>query len=122
MRVGALCGLMAITAIAHAEPQTIRIGTIVPEGTTWARVWRGFADDVERRTHGQVHIKTYDGGGTGDDLQSLSWVQHGKLDGIASPGMLCEQLAPSMRVLRLLGVYRDVDESRYVRERLLPTF
>jgi TRAP-type C4-dicarboxylate transport system substrate-binding protein len=122
LRGVALCGLIAVTAPVRAEPQVVRIGTVVPEGTGWAREWDNFANEVERASSGQVHIKTYWGGVTGDDVQSLSWVQRGRLDGVASAGMLCEQLAPSMRVLRLLGVYRSPDESRYVREKLMPVF
>ena len=120
MRGVALILLIAVTP-ARAD-QTLRLATVAPEGTGWAREMHDFAADVERRTHGELHIKTFFGGVTGDDLGSLAWVQRGQLEGVASAGMLCEQLAPSMRALRMLGVFRNPEEQRGVRQRLEGTF
>jgi len=117
-----LIGVTGSAAVLASAEQSLRLATVAPDGTGWARELRAFANDVEKRTRGELRIKLYFGGVTGDDLGSLSWVQHGQLEGIASAGMLCEQLAPSMRVLRLLGVFRSSDEQRAVREKLEGTF
>jgi TRAP-type C4-dicarboxylate transport system substrate-binding protein len=122
-RLLALCVLIPITAApARAEPLVLRMATVAPEGSSWAREMHEFGADLERRTHGEVRLKLYLGGVIGDDLQSLTSMQHGQVDAVASGGMLCEQLAPSLRVLRLLGAFRSAEENRFVRDKLTPLF
>jgi TRAP-type C4-dicarboxylate transport system substrate-binding protein len=45
-----------------------------------------------------------------------------QLDGIVSAGMLCQKLSPSMRVLRMVGLFQTRDESAYVAGRLKALF
>jgi TRAP-type C4-dicarboxylate transport system substrate-binding protein len=100
----------------------IRLASVAPEGSAWAREFHSFAEDAARRSGGDVVVKPYYNGVQGDDLQSIARVQREQIEGVVSAGLLCEQLAPSMRVLRLLGAFRTFDESRYVREKLAPVF
>src|SRR5581483_7134851 len=62
------------------------------------------------------------GGITGDEIETAERIRRGQLDGIASGGMLCNRLAPSMRVLRVLGLFQNRDESAYVSGRLKGVF
>ena len=52
----------------------------------------------------------------------LDRMRKDQLDGIVSGGMLCQKLSPSMRVLRLVGLFQTRDESGYVAGRLKPIF
>src|SRR3954467_6995726 len=94
---GLTLGLSSSTA-ARADEVTLRMGTMAPDGTAWARELNAFARDVDQRTHGQVRIKWYYGGITGDEPGMGERIRRGQLDGAASGGPLCESLAPSMRV------------------------
>src|SRR6185312_4983061 len=58
---------------------------------------------------------------TGDELETLDGINKGHLDGVASGGMLCERLAPSLKVQGLAGVFQSREEAAYVVERLRPT-
>jgi TRAP-type C4-dicarboxylate transport system substrate-binding protein len=49
-------------------------------------------------------------------------MRKGQLDGVASGQMLCERLAPSMRITRLPGMFQDREETAEVMNRLLPRF
>ncbi|MGZ5915534.1 MAG: TRAP transporter substrate-binding protein DctP [Hyphomicrobium sp.] len=93
-----------------------------PEGTAWAREARSFAHDVEQLTRGQVQVKLYLGGIAGDDLEMGERMRRGQLDAAASGGMLCMKLAPSMRALRLFGVFRTQEEVAYINNLLKPIF
>jgi TRAP-type C4-dicarboxylate transport system substrate-binding protein len=121
-------GLLAVAALGVApgaaragEEITLRLASPAPEGTAWAREGRAFARDLEALTHGTVHMKFYLGGITGDELQTAERIRRGQLDAIASGGMLCQRLAPSMRVLRVLGLFQSREESAYVAGRLRQT-
>ena len=108
---------------AHAgEPIVLRFGTVAPDGTEWAHQSRNFAAAVEAATGGGLRIKWYFGAVAGDELQMLARIRKDQLDGIVSAGMLCEKLSPSMRVLRLVGLFQTRDESGYVAGRLKALF
>jgi TRAP-type C4-dicarboxylate transport system substrate-binding protein len=107
--------------VARADPVTLRLATAVPEGTAWARVGMAFARDVEALTHGEVRVKWYLGGIAGNELQVLDRMKRDQLDGVGSGGVLCQRLAPTMRVTRLVGLIQSRAEAQYVLTRLKPT-
>lgn len=119
--IGALL-VAATAAAARAEPIVLRFGTVAPDGTNWARIARQTSEALARQTHGEVTARWYFGGVAGDELQMADRVRRDQLDGIVSGGMLCAKLSPSMRVLRIVGLFQTRDESAYVAGRLKPIF
>jgi TRAP-type transport system periplasmic protein len=102
---------------AAAEPVTLRMSAIAPEGTAWARELRAFSRDVETRTTGRVRIKWYFGSITGDEMATLERVRRGQLDGLAG-SQVCDRLAPSLKVSRVMGLLQSYEEATYVMGRL----
>lgn len=120
---GATATMTATATTARAEPTvTLRMATVAPAGTAWAREGHALERDIEELTHGQVRMKWYLGGIAGDELQMLDRVRRDQLDGIASGGMLCQRLSPSMRALRFVGLFQNRDESAFVSGRLQELF
>src|SRR4051794_21829014 len=118
VRVAALVGLMALPAAsARAETITIRMATVAPEGSSWANLLRSWAREIETVTAGSVKVRWYFGGATGDELETFAGIQKGHLDGMASGGVICERLAPSMRIQGMPGVFQSREEAAYVMER-----
>jgi TRAP-type C4-dicarboxylate transport system substrate-binding protein len=104
---------------ARAEPVTLRLASVAAEGTLWAREIHSFAREIEAGTQGQVRVKWYLNGVAGDDPQELLRVQRGQLDGIGG-ATVCEMLAPSLLVLRVVGLFHTREEVAYVLGRLGP--
>jgi TRAP-type C4-dicarboxylate transport system substrate-binding protein len=98
----------------------LKAGFVGPEGTTWAREIQAAARELESASGGQVRMKIYFGGIAGDELEMGERLRRGQLDLVFSGGPLCEQAAPTMRLLRLPGMFEDADESDFVIEHLLP--
>jgi TRAP-type C4-dicarboxylate transport system substrate-binding protein len=122
LRVAVLLAATTLTAGATgSEPLTVRIASVIPEGSAWARECRAFGREVEAVTSGAVRIKWYLSGVAGDELQVAERIRRDQLDGIISGGMLCQRLAPSMRVMMLSDVFHDRDEAAYVANRLRST-
>jgi TRAP-type C4-dicarboxylate transport system substrate-binding protein len=121
MKAAIALAVTALAATAAADPVTLRLASVAPEGTAFARELRAFGREVEAATHGNVQIKWYLGGIAGDELQSHQRVQRDQLDGVMSGGMLCQRLAPSMRAAGMAAEFRDRDEVAYVMSRLSPT-
>jgi TRAP-type transport system periplasmic protein len=105
---------------AHAETR-LRIATIAPDGTAWARELRAFSREVDEVTAGEVKIKWYMGGIAGDELQVGDRIAREQLDGFASGGVMCEKISPTFRGLRAPGMFENRDEFRWVAGQLRPT-
>jgi TRAP-type C4-dicarboxylate transport system substrate-binding protein len=117
----AACAVLLLGGAAVAEPVTLRISTVSPEGTAWTRELRAFQRQIESETNGQVRIKWYLGAIAGDDLGALERVRRGQLDGIGG-SIICGRLAPSMWIIRVVGLFETPEEVDYVIGRLKPVF
>ena len=117
--LGALVVAATLASAAHAEPVTLRMAAIAPDGTEWARALRAFAREVDTLSKGELRIKWYLGGVAGDELAALERVKRGQLDGEAG-AIFCQRLAPSLRAARLPGIYHSRDEAIYIMGRLKP--
>ena len=111
----------ALVAPAAAEPVTLRFATAAPDGTAWARLFRTMGRELEADSHGGIVTKWYFGGIAGNETQMLDRMKRNQLDAVLSGGMMCMALSPSMRVLRLLGLFQSHDEASYVLGRLRAT-
>jgi TRAP-type C4-dicarboxylate transport system substrate-binding protein len=120
VRSASLVLLLLLARPASADPVVLRLAAIAPEGTAWAREVRAFSRDVETATDGAVRIKWYLGGIAGDEVASIERTRRGQLDGGAI-SVTCTKLAPSLKVSRVIGFFRNRDEARHVYTRLLPT-
>src|SRR5437870_3661048 len=101
----ALLALVLLTTQQQQpEPVVLRLGTVAPDGTAWARELRSFGRDVESGTHGAVRVKFYFGSIAGDEIAALDRIRRGQLDGMAS-GVACHRIMPSLRVTRIAGLF-----------------
>jgi len=121
-RGGALAVAVALTlvGVAQAEPVTLRMAAIAPDGTEWARALKAYAQEIETESHGELRMKWYLGGVAGDELTALDRVRRGQLDGEAG-AIFCQSLAPTLRAARMPGLFESRDEFLYVMSRLKPT-
>ena len=111
----------SVAGTAHADRTVLRLATAAPDATSWAKELRAFGRDVEASTDGQVAIKWYMGGMAGDEKEALGRIGKAQLDGMAS-GIICGEVAPSMRALNVPGIVRDRDEANYVSQKLQTQF
>lgn len=101
-----LAALLLLSSVARAEPP-LRVGTLVPDGTAWARELKAFAREVE--SGAALKVKFYWGGIAGDEREMVSRARRGQLDGVAG-ATVCTELAPSLKVTRLQGLFPNRDE------------
>jgi len=106
--------LLAHVAFAADSAPPLRIGTLVPDGTGWARELKAFSREVDDGAH--QRIKIYWGGIAGDEREMVARVKRGQLDGIAGAA-ICGELAPSLQVTRLQGLFPTREsEEKLVRQ------
>jgi TRAP-type C4-dicarboxylate transport system substrate-binding protein len=114
-----LAAVLSLGARAAAQPTLLRVATVAPDGTEWARLARHFAADVAETTEHAVQVKWYFGGIAGDEEAQLQRIQRRQLDGAALT-VGCDDLAPSMRVTHVLGLIQTRDEAEHILSRLRP--
>ena len=122
VRTAIVASLLLVCArpVAADNEHVIRISSIAPEGTAYARALRALAAETLAETGGRVRIKTYFGAVAGEEHDAWGRVQRGQIDGVASAAMLCEELSPTMRVMRLPGLFRNREEAVAILNRIKP--
>lgn len=121
----AVLPLLLVASVRHAGAApdfTLRMATVAPDGSTWARELKEFGREILDATNGSVAVKWYFGAIAGEEVRVEERIRKQQLDGTASGGMLCEKLAPSFRGIRMLGLYRNADEVSFVYGQLRPQF
>lgn len=115
---GALFLLMTQPVRADG-PVRLRFATVVPDGTAWAREIHAMQRQIAAETGGTLEIKWYFGGIAGGEMESIARIRRGQLDGTLGSAF-CEQLAPSLRALRLPGLAKTRGEHQHVLGLLRP--
>jgi TRAP-type C4-dicarboxylate transport system substrate-binding protein len=112
--------LLSPGAAEALEPRVIKLATIAPEGTLWAQECRAAGGEIETLTGGALRVKFYNGGVAGDELEVLGRINKGQLDGTISAGILCEKVSPTLRAIRIPGMFESYEEAVQMAARLRP--
>lgn len=114
--------LPALLAVGIGLPvmaaTTIKIATIVPDGTRWMNDMRAAASEIEQRTQGRVKFKLYAGGVQGTDAQVLRKMRIGQLHGGAFTNGGMRLFHPDAEIYGLPMLFRDQEEISFVRARM----
>ncbi|MEE4174969.1 MAG: TRAP transporter substrate-binding protein DctP [Xanthomonadales bacterium] len=97
---------------------TLKIATVIPDGTDWMSTMREGIAEIDQRTEGRVKIKIYGGGVQGNDAQIRRKMRVGQLHGgvFTSGGLRAFQ--KDAELYGLPRLFRNYDEVAYVRERM----
>lgn len=101
-------------------PQTLKIATIAPEGSSWMKDMRAGAKVVEEHTGGRVKFKFYGGGIQGNDRQVRRKMRTSQLHGgaFSSGGMNGFQKDADLFSLPMM--FNTIEEAKYVRKHMEP--
>jgi TRAP-type C4-dicarboxylate transport system substrate-binding protein len=116
----ALAALVLLAAAAGAEARTLKIATVVPDGTSWMKEMRQAAKEIEQRTQGRVELKFYPGGVMGNDKTVMRKIRAGQLQGGALSSGALAKVYPETEIYSLPLVFRSYDEVDYVRQKMDP--
>src|SRR5438105_1626103 len=83
----ALAPIVFLAPPAHAAESVFKIATLAPEGSSWMRLFREWATNVEKKTAGRVKIKFFAGGVQGDERDAVRKMRLGALNGAAVTGV-----------------------------------
>lgn len=116
---GLILLLAACTLTAEAAAVTeIKFALVTPEGSTWTNALYGLAKAVESQTGGDVVIRVYAGGVSGDELDVLRKMRANRIQAAGFSGVGLGVILPEIRVLEAPLLFRSYAEVDRVKEQL----
>lgn len=117
----AIAALVASAVAAQPQPQPnhlLKLATLAPEGSSWAKVLRTIDSEVRRETSGNVGFKIYPGGVQGDEKVVLRKMRIGQLHGGNFGGQGISQTLPDVLALEMPFLFDSYAEVDYVLEQM----
>jgi len=112
--VVALSAFLSNAAFAGTK---IKIATVAPDGTTWMKVMKEMAQEVEKSTGGEVKLKFYPGGVMGDEGDVIRKMRFGQVHGGAFTG---RGLGEVNRLIHKFKVFSGVHHDKQIMDATLP--
>ena len=117
--LGAL-GIAPGVATSQTAPVRIRLGTLVPQGTSYHRILQVMGERWRTGSNGQVQLTVY-AGTMGSEAELVRRMRLGQLQAAALTGVGLGEIEPAVRALQEIPMaYRTLEEYEYVRSRLEP--
>lgn len=118
--ISAVFTVLLITSSAFAKEQyTFKFATLVPSDTAWMKEIDRWAKEVEQKSNGRLKFKIYPGGVMGDEPDVLRKIRSRQLQGAFFTGYGVGRIYSSARVLEMPFLFKNTDESDYVRDKLM---
>lgn len=108
--------LLSLSSLANA--QTLKIATVVPEGSAWMKSMREGTAEIQQRTDGRVKLKIYGGGVQGNDKQVQRKMRTGQLHGGAFTSGALSNFQNDADFYSLGLMFNSIDEVLFVRQKM----
>ena len=118
MRNTFLFAVAVLLMAVNAEAKTLKIATLMPEGSSFLSEMRKAGKSIEERTAGRVKLKFYPGGVMGNDKTVMRKMRVGQLHGAAFTSGALASVYPDIEIYSLPLIFRNYEEVDYVRERM----
>jgi TRAP-type C4-dicarboxylate transport system substrate-binding protein len=119
----ALLGPLALLALGlapRAAAQTLKLATLVPEGSLWDKSERELGAAIQEATAGRVKFQIYPGGVAGDEPDLLRKLRVGQLQAalFSAPGL--GDIDPAFFLFQVPLLFETDAEVAFVLERMRP--
>jgi len=117
--------LMLLFALILATPvsaQTIKMGTLAPEGSVWHTVLRQMGQDWQDISNGRIQLRIYPGGVAGDDADMVRKMRIGQLHAAALTNEGMSNIVEDLGVFQMPMLLRSDEELEFVRDEMKARF
>jgi TRAP-type transport system periplasmic protein len=114
--------LVALAGAAAAAPVELRLSSLAPDRSMWARHLGKGAREIAAKTNGRVTLKFFFGGSQGGERDFVRKMRTGRLDGAAVTAVGLGDIRSDVRVLELPFLFRNDTELDYVRSTMKERF
>lgn len=115
-----LVALVLVLLAPLGSAQTIKLATLVPEGSIWDKSERELGAAIQKATDGRVRFQLYPGGVAGDEPDLRRKLRIGQLQAVlfSAPGL--GDIDPAFTLFQVPLLYEDDAEVRRVLEVMRP--
>jgi TRAP-type C4-dicarboxylate transport system substrate-binding protein len=104
--------LAECTKKIKADPKTVKtelkLVTLAPAGSQWAKEFQGWTDDALEESNCEVMIKWYwNGGGGGDEVRMVADLRQGQKHGAAMTAVGLGEIYKDVLIFQLPGLYEN---------------
>jgi len=114
--------LLSLLFMTSGHSQRIKFATVAPEGSTYLKILREYADEVTKLTDGKVKFKIYPSQIQGDEKDVLRKIRLGQLHSAGFTGVGLGEILPEVRIMELPMLYRSYEEVDHVASLLYDEF
>ena len=115
-----LITILASSQVFAKETYTLKFATLLPTGTAWSKILDNWVEEIEAKSQGRLKVKMYSGGVMGDEPDVLRKIRKNQLQGSLFTGYGIGRIYSPARVLEMPFLFKDTNESDYVRDQLMP--
>lgn len=106
---------------AYAEKTyTLKFASLIPADTAWMNNIQDWAEELHTKSNGRLKVKIYAGGVMGDEPDVLRKIRSRQLQGAFFTGYGIGRIYSPARVLEMPFLFKNTDESDYVRKQIMP--
>jgi len=116
------CLCLYCTLTTAVTAQTIKLGSLAPEGSPWDKALRRIAADWNTASNGRLSVKVFAGGIAGDEPSMIRKIRINQLQAAAITGIGLGSIVEDFYAVQLPFVIRTSEEMEYVMGELEPTF
>jgi TRAP-type C4-dicarboxylate transport system substrate-binding protein len=106
--------------LAQTASVSIKLATVVPDGSVWDRSLKKMGDDWAHGTNGRVTLTVFSGGAQGDEPTALRKIRLGALQAASLTVVGLASLDPAFNVFNVPFFFESYDELNAVVEKLTP--
>jgi TRAP-type C4-dicarboxylate transport system substrate-binding protein len=118
--VGVALGAAPRAAAPQGAPVRIRLGTLVPQGTSYHHILQAMGERWRVATNGQVQLTVY-AGTMGSEVELVRRMRLGQLQAATLTGVGIGDIDPAIGALQEMPMmFRTLEEYDYVRAQLEP--
>ncbi len=119
-KLTALAVAILVAAGVSASAQTIKFGTLAPQGSPWHAIARDMAEAWKTASAGKIDVRIYPGGVAGDDPDMVRKMRNGQLQMAGLTGVGLSRIIPEIAALQMPLLLTNSGELNYVRDRVSP--
>ncbi|VAW70355.1 TRAP-type C4-dicarboxylate transport system, periplasmic component [hydrothermal vent metagenome] len=126
LRITALLVQLCLIFTCFAAPAqaqktfTLKFATLIPADTAWMNSIQAWSDELKAKSNGRLQLKIYPGGVMGDEPDVLRKIRSQQLHGAFFTGYGIGRIYPPARVLEMPFLFKNTDESDFVRNKIMP--
>ena len=111
---------LAVSQAPLAQSSTLKLATIVPDGSIWDKSLKKMGDDWKQATQGRVSLTVFSGNSQGDEPTVLRKMRAGVLQGASLTVVGLANIDWSFNVFNIPFFFESYDELNAVLEKLTP--